>query len=194
MAATAAVALALASGCGGGTRQDAGERALTYRVAVPHASFPAHQDLAERTAMRITVTNTGTRTIPNLTATIQAADRGTTVEAFGLHSEEGDLQSTSRPAWVVDIGPINGETAAPNTWALGRLRPRATKTFVWEVVAVHPGSYRLTYRLGGSLTGISKLELAGGGVPHGSFAVTISHRPAQVRVTPGGKIVRVPND
>jgi hypothetical protein len=192
MAATAAVALTLAAGCGGGTRQDAGERAATYPVAIARASFPAHQDLAERTAMRIAVTNTGTRTIPNVAATIEAAGRGTTVEAFGLHSEEADVQTSSRPAWIVDVGPIGGETASPNTWALGRLAPHATKTFAWDVVAVQPGSYRLVWRLAGSLTGRSQLRVAGGGAPHGSFAVTIGHRAAQVRVTPGGRIVRVP--
>ncbi len=194
MAATTVVALALATGCGGGARQDASEQVVAYSVAVPRATFPAHQDLAERTAMKITVHNTGTRTIPNLAATIEAKGSGTTVEAFGLHSEEGDVQSSSRPVWVVDVGPFNGDTAVPNTWALGRLRPGVTKTFTWEVVAVQPGHYRLGYRLFGSLTGKSTLRLSGGGAPHGSFTVDISHTPAQVRVTKSGKIVRVPTD
>jgi hypothetical protein len=184
----------LANGCGGGSRQDAGEQAAIYPVAVVHATFPSHQQLAERTEMRIAVHNTGTRTIPNLAATIEAAGRGTTVEAFGLHSEEPDVQSSSRPVWVVDVGPINGETALPNTWALGRLAPGATRTFAWHVVAVQPGTYRLGYRLSGSLSGKSRLRLTGGGVPQGSFKVTISHTPAQVRITKGGKIVPVPSD
>jgi hypothetical protein len=184
--------LALASGCGGGTRQDAGEVRATYPVAVPHASFPAHQQLAQRSEMRIVVTNVGTRTIPNVAATIAADNYGTTVEAFAGPARAAHVQSRSRPVWVIEAGPFNGDTAASNTWALGPLRPGATKTFVWHVAAVQAGRYRLTYRLSGSLTGRSRLRLPSGAVPQGSFAVAVSGRPVQTQVRPDGTIVQVP--
>jgi hypothetical protein len=191
-AAFAAVALALAAGCGGGARQDAGERAASYPVAVPLATFPTRQSLAERTEMRIAVRNAGSDTIPNVAATIEAAGRGTTVEAFARHTDEPGVQSSSRPVWVVEAGPYSGEAANANTWALGPLRPGATKTFVWRLAAVEPGRYTLTYRLSGSLSGKSQLRLQGGAVPQGSFTVTIDAKPGRTRVLPDGRIVRVP--
>ena len=191
-AATAATLALAAAGCGGGTRQDHGEAEATYPVTVPSATFPARQSLAEHTQMRIVVRNLGNRTIPNLAATIQAAGGGTETEAFGRLTDATGVASRSRPAWVVDDGPFNGDTAAPNTWALGPLRAHATKTFVWRVSAVRAGDYTLTYRLAGSLTGRSQLRLGNGGVPRGSFKVHVTAKPAQVRVTPAGKIVSVP--
>ena len=191
-AAAAAATLALASGCGGGTRQDHGEAEATFPVAVPSATFPARQSLAQHTEMRIVVRNLGNRTIPNVAATIQAAGGGTETEAFGQLTDASGVASRSRPAWVVDDGPVDGDTAAPNTWALGPLRPHATKTFVWRVSAVRAGDYTLTYRLAGSLTGRSQLRRGDGSVPRGSFKVHVTAKPAQVKVTPAGKIVDVP--
>jgi len=198
--ASAAVALALGAGCGGGTRQDAGEARASYPVAVPLATFPARQSLAQRSELRIAVRNAGTRTIPNVAATIEAARRGTTVEAFAGPAEAANVQSSSRPVWVIEDGPVNGETAGANTWALGSLRPGATKTFVWRVAAVRAGRFQVTYRLSGSLTGRSRLRLsdrgaqrsAAGAVPHGSFTVSVSGRPVQTQVRPDGTIVTVP--
>jgi hypothetical protein len=189
--ASAAVALALGAGCGG-ARQDAGEARATYPVAVPLAAFPAHQRLAQRSELRIAVRNAGARTIPNVAATIEAAGRGTTVEAFAGPADQPNVQSSSRPAWVIEDGPVNGDTAGANTWALGPLRPGATKTFVWKVAAVKAGRYRITYRLSGSLTGRSRLRLGSGAAPQGSFAVAVSGRPVQTQVRPDGTIVRVP--
>jgi hypothetical protein len=191
-ATAAAVALALASGCGGGERQDAGETHATYLVAVPVASFPARQSLAQRTELRIAVRNVGTRTIPDVAATIQAAGHGTAVESFGRHLDQVGVQSSSRPVWVVEDGPSGGDSASSNTWALGPLRPGATKTFRWRLAAVEAGRYKITYRLAGSLNGGSQLRLRSGAVPQGSFTVTISDKPGQTRVRPDGRIVRVP--
>ncbi|HYV17276.1 MAG TPA: hypothetical protein VE972_14780 [Conexibacter sp.] len=191
-AAAAAATLALASGCGGGTRQDHGEAELNYLVAAPVASFPARQSLAQHSEMRIAVRNLGNRTIPNLAVTIAAAGGGTETEAFDFLTDATGVASRSRPAWIVDDGPVDGDTADANTWALGPLRPHATKTFVWHVAAVRAGSYILTYQLAGSLTGRSQLRLRNGGVPRGSFRVQVTRKAAQVHVTPAGKIVSVP--
>ena len=51
------------------------------------------------------------------------------------------------------------------------------------------GSYTLRYSLTGSTTGRSPLRLDDGGTARGSFDVRVSGKPAQVRVTPDGRIV-----
>lgn len=191
-AAALAVASLAMAGCGsGGERQDAGEKEATYAISVADAAFPARQSLAEETEMRITVVNEDDRTIPNLAATIEAAGGGTEVEAFGSLSDQPGLASRSRPVWVVDAGPRSGDTAYANTWAIGPLAPGAEKTFTWRVAAVRPGSYRLTYRLSGSLGGKARLEQEGEAAA-GSFTVAVTGKPRQARITEDGRIVRVP--
>jgi hypothetical protein len=187
-AAAAAVALALA-GCGGA--DEPAEHSVTYSVAIPVRAFPARQRLAERVQLRIDVRNEGSRAIPNLAVTIAGDGRsdGVAVEAFGAALEGEGLSSRSRPVWIVDEAPTSGETAYANTWALGAIKPHRTRSFTWSVVPVRAGSYTLRYRLTGSTTGRSPLQLADGGAARGTFSVHVSGRPAQVRVTPDGRIV-----
>jgi len=182
--------LALA-GCGG-SDGPAPEQAATYPVAVA-ASFPGHQRLAESVELRIAVHNAGTRTIPNVVATIEtgAGPDGTAVQAFGARIEGKGLASHSRPVWIVDAGPHSGDTAYANTWALGAIRPRATRVFTWHVVPVRAGRYTLRYRLAGSTTGRSQLRLRDGGAAAGRLTVHVSGKPAEVRVLQDGTIVPV---
>lgn len=191
-AATAAVALALVAGCGGDDDSDA-EQPASYRVAVPVATFPAQQQLAHEITLEIAVRNTGSRTIPNVAATLltSGAD-GTIAGAFSRIADEEGLASRTRPVWIVDEGPLNGETAFGNTWALGSIRPGRTRTFRWRVVPVRAGRYTLRYRLFGSTTGQSRLRLQNGQAPKGSLKVRVSGEPSQVRVTPDGRVVNVP--
>ncbi|HEX5146360.1 MAG TPA: hypothetical protein VFV85_05000 [Conexibacter sp.] len=188
LAATATVALALV-GCGGSDSSQ--EASATYPVALAQTSFPARQQLAEHVALQLGVRNTGSRTIPNVTVTLQTGTgpNGDSVEAFGSHLDGVGLASHSRPIWIVDSGP--GDTAFANTWALGSIKPGATRTFTWHVVPVRAGHYRLRYRLTGSTTGRSQLRLEDGDVPHGAFSVDVDGAPATVRVTPDGRIVSV---
>jgi hypothetical protein len=190
-AAAAAVALALA-GCGGADEPT--EQSITYSVAIPVRSFPAKQLLAQHVRLRIDVRNEGSRAIPNVAATLStggSAD-GTAVEAFGSELKGKGLASHSRPVWIVDDGPVSGDTAYANTWALGRIAPHKTRSFTWSVVPVRAGRYTLRYSLTGSTTGRSPLRLADGGAARGSFTVEVSGKPAQVRVTPGGRLVATP--
>lgn len=189
-AALAAVAL-LVAGCGG-ERQDANDEDATFRVAVSGAEFPARQQLAEETEMRIVVKNVDDRTIPNLSATIEAAGEGTETVAFGMLTEQPGVSSRSRPVWVVEDGPLSGDTAYSNTWAIGPLEAGEEKTFSWRVAAVVPGTYDVTYRLAGSLTGGAKVELANGAPAAGRFSVDVSRKPRQARIAADGTIVREP--
>lgn len=192
--AAAATALTLAvAGCGGGDeRQDAQDSDATYRVEILDPTFPPRQELAEESEMRITVRNVDDRTIPNVAATLEMDRDGTRTAAFGLRSRDPDLSSRSRPVWILDEGPLSGDSAYGNTWALGPLAPGRSQTFSWRVVAVEPGRYELRYRFAGSLTGGARLETADGEVPQGSFPVYIDRRPGRIRVTADGEIVRIP--
>lgn len=191
-AALAAVALALAgSGCG--SSEPKPEPSATYPVAT-HASFPARQSLAQHAELSLTVRNAGQRTIPNVTVTLtmRGGPDGTAVQAFGSYLAGSDLASHSRPVWIVDAGPVSGNTAFANTWALGRIRAGAMRTFTWRVVPVRAGRYTIDYRLTGSTTGRSQLREVNGDAAHGALTVNISGNPATVRVTPDGRIVSVP--
>jgi hypothetical protein len=172
------------AGCGGGTRQDADEPSGTYRVEVLDASFPTRQSLAEPAVMRLRVHNSGTKAVPDLAVT---------VDAFDAASQQEGLASADRPVWIVDKGPVGGDTAYVNTWAVGRLPAGGTRTFTWHVTAVAPGRHTVSYRVAAGLDGKAKARLAGGGVPEGSITVAISSKPEQARVDPAtGDVVREP--
>ncbi len=185
-----AVALAL-GGCGGSDRPT--ERSMTYTVSIPVRSFPSRQLLAEHVQLRLDVTNEGNRTIPNIAATIATGSgpHGATVTAFGSELEGKGLASHSRPVWIVDDGPVSGDSAYANTWTLGAIAPHKTRSFTWSVVPVRAGRYTLRYSLTGSTTGRSPLRLAGGGAALGKFEVVVNGKPPTVHVTPDGRIVEV---
>jgi hypothetical protein len=188
-AAAAAVALALV-GCGGSDEPQT-EQSITYSVAIPVRSFPARQTLAEHVQLRLDVRNKGTRTIPNVAATIATggSSDGVAVEAFGSRLEGEGLSSRSRPVWIVDDGPAGGDTAYANTWSLGSIAPHETRSFTWSVVPVRAGRDTLRYSLTGSTTGRSPLRLADGDAAGGTFEVRVSDKPPRTRVTPDGRIV-----
>lgn len=181
--------LALA-GCGGADAPKP-EPSATYSVSIPVRSFPARQVLAQHVKLRLDVTNESTRTIPNVAVTIETSEHPG-VEAFGVRIEGKGLASHSRPVWVVDDGPYGGDSAYANTWSLGTIGPHRTRIFSWSVVPIRAGHYTLRYRFTGSTTGRSQLRLQDGSAAGGSFAVNVSGKPAEVRVTGDGKIVAVP--
>ncbi|HEY2282727.1 MAG TPA: hypothetical protein VGH60_04155 [Solirubrobacteraceae bacterium] len=182
---------ALASGCGGGTRQDAHEPDATFTVAVVGRSFPAVQAVARSATMTLRIRNTSSATIPNLAVTI---------DSFGYVSDLPELASSKRPIWVVEQGPGavpkrpvqsqaisppgGGQTAYVNTWALGPLAPRHTQTFAWRVTAVKSGLYTVHYTVAAGLAGRSRARLANGAIPHGHFKVVIARRPPATHVNP----------
>ena len=182
-----ACALAMAA-CGGGERQDANEPSGSFRLEVVSASFPTRQSLADRIQLKIRVKNADTEAVPNVSVTVETeAGSGGAAQAFATDIQRTDVADRSRPIWIVDDTPSGGDTAATNTWALGRLKPGATRTFTWKVTAVRPGDYTLGYTVSPGLTGKARVE---GTDNKGSFRVQISDEPPDARVDDAGNVVR----
>ena len=158
------------------------------------ASFPTKQKLAKSSDLAITVRNAGDETIPNVAVTVDGFDR---------RLDDPDLADPTRPTFVIngqpkDIGgfpeakdasPQGGETAFVNTWALGRLKPGAERTFRWGVTAVQAGPFRIKYTVAAGLHGKAKAIDESGGRPVGEFRGTISDEAPDARVADDGKTV-----
>jgi hypothetical protein len=194
--------LALACGCalglgacGGGERQDENEPEGDYRVKVVNARFPADQKLAKRSNLVIRVRNAETdKTIPNIAVTLKGLD---------VKLDNPELADPKRPQFVIngvpkDIGtfpeskdaaPKGGETAYVDTWALGPLKPGRQKVFRWNVTAVKPGRYRITYRVSAGLDGKAKAVGVNGRAPAGLFIGTVDDEAPDTRVAEDGKTV-----
>ena len=163
--AVAAASALLAAGCGGGTRQDAGEPAGTFAMQVVRASFPAVQSIARQTRFELRGAQHGHP---------HRAERGRDVDSFDYTSHYPELAADKRPVWVIERGPGaiaeppvesqevsppgGGQTAYVNTWALGALAPGKTRTFTWRVVPVKAGTYTVHYTVAAGLAGKAKAQ------------------------------------
>jgi hypothetical protein len=171
---------ALVAGCGGGERQDKNEPSGSFALEVTDASFPAKQTLAEPTKLSIRVKNTDSKTLP---------DVAVTVDSFSSSTKDASLADPQRPVWIVDAGPLGGDSAYVRTWALGPLAPGATKTFTWKVTAVQAGTHTVGDKVSPGLDG--KARAADPAKSSGSFTVDISRKPAPARVDPAtGAVIR----
>ncbi len=181
--------------CGGGERQDADEPDGRFQVKVVNARFPADQKLAKRSNLVIRVRNAETnKTIPNIAVTLKGLD---------VKLDNPELADPKRPVFVIngvpkDIGtfpeskedsPRGGETAYVDTWALGPLKPGRQKVFRWNVTAVRPGRYRITYRVAAGLDGKAKAVGVNGRAPAGLFIGTVENKAPDTRIAADGKTV-----
>jgi hypothetical protein len=170
------------AGCGGGERQDANEKSGTYKVEVISASFPSKQSIAQKSEMQLSVRNADTRTVPDLTVT---------VNAFGRSEQDTRLADEERPVWILDHDPSNSRSAYTNTWSMGPLQPGEERTLTWRVTAIESGVHTLRYQVDAGLNGKAKAQTPAGGAPEGSFTVQISQKPPKSRVDPHtGKVIR----
>ena len=178
----------VAAGCGGGPRQDESERSGSYRLEVANAKFPASQSSAERAADEGQVRHPHTKDAPTLPRPVETppSKAGEGTVAFGQRVDDDRLSDPERPVWVVDEGPVGGDSAATNTWSLGRLEAGQTKTFRWKVTAIQPGDYTIKYSVSPGLNGKAKLA----GNAEGSFQVKIDNKPVPARVNDKGQVVR----
>jgi hypothetical protein len=190
LAACAALAVGLAA-CGGGERQDEDEPRGDFRLDVVSADFPTDQAIAERSTLRIAVRNADSKDVPNVAVTIktQPAKPGGAPVAFAQASEDPGLADPNRPVWILDRGPVGGDTAYTNTWALGRLKPGETKRFEWRVTAVQAGRYTVDYEVAPGLDGKARLANGSNG-GKGSFRVSIDDTPPDARVDDDGNVIR----
>lgn len=190
---------ALLAACGGGGRLDAREPNRSFPMSVVRASFPSAQAVARPTALELEVKNTGSRTVPKVAVT---------VDSFDYTSTYPGNDATKRPIWAIERGPgpkaeppveteevsIPGgaQTAYVNTWALGRLGPGQTQTFVWKLVPVKPGTYTVAYRLAAGLAGRARAVPSSGSLK-GSFTVEVAKAPPKEHVNPAtGKLAPGP--
>ena len=192
--AVAAIALAALAGCGGGEPQDENEPEGDFQVEVVSATFPAKQKLGTSSDLEITVRNAGDEAVPNVAVT---------VAGFSFRREGTDLSDPNRPRFALngrpqevggfpearEAAPEGCETAYVNTWACGELEPGAEATLRWTVTAVASGPYEIDYRVAAGLDGKAKAVVAGGSVPEGSFAGTISDKANHTRIGADGKTV-----
>lgn len=185
------VALAvLISGCGG-TEHDAHEPSGVYHMEVVRASFPAEQAISRDTRLMLVVRNSGTHTIPNVAISLNS---------LSYTSDYPHLAVDKRPVWIVnkapgpvptprvlseEVYPAGGsETAYVNTWALGKLAPGASKSFVWRVTPVKAGNYTVYYTVAAGLDGKARARLASGGPVVGKFVASVAPKPPPTHVDP----------
>jgi hypothetical protein len=197
-AAFGACAALVATGCGGGSRQDSGEQARAYRLLLSEVSFQRNQSVSKPTKLRISVHNAGVRTVPNVAVTI---------DSFSYVEKYPELAANKRPIWIIERGPGTipvrsvqsqavsppggGQTAYVNTWALGPLASHATRTFEWTVVPVKAGTHEVHYRLAAGLAGKAKAVPPKGGQPiEGVLTADIAPAPPSRHVDPAtGRVV-----
>jgi hypothetical protein len=192
----------LAGGCGGGSEQTHGEVKRSYAMRIASATFPAKQSISKPALLRVKVLNEASRTVPNVAIT---------VDSFSYVEKYSELAANKRPVWVVEEGPGSiparpvqsqavsppggGQTAYVNTWALGPLKPKATRTFTWKVVPVKAGTHDIHLTIAAGLAGNARASLArrsssGGGAVTRSFATRIAPLPPSRHVNPEtGRVV-----
>jgi hypothetical protein len=183
------------AGCGGGERQDEDEPEGDFALEVVSASFPERQKLAQRSSLVITVRNAGDEAVPNVAVTVRG---------FSYRATASGLSDPERPQFVLNgvqrqiggfpeakaVAPLGCDTAYVNTWACGRLKPDAEKTFVWKVTAVKAGPYEIAWNVAAGLDGKARAVGAGGGeAPRGTFSGSVSDAVPDVRVADDGKTV-----
>jgi hypothetical protein len=107
--------------------------------------------------------------------------------SFGQGSLDTTLASSARPIWILDRGPVGGDTAYVNTWFVGTVKPGGTRLLTWRLVAARAGSYTVTYRVSPGLTGKGQ---AAAGHSAGSLRVRISDEPVPAHVGAGGRVIQ----
>jgi hypothetical protein len=192
----------VATGCGGGPRQDAQEPSGNFPVKLVTATFPSNQSLAKDSTMEIVVQNAGQKMIPNVSVTVKCgAGLG---GSFSTNSQDTNVADPERPQFVVnkiptatprvnpplDPAPLERSSAYVDTYPLGPLGAGHSATFRWDVSAVKAGPYRLCWRVNAGLYGKAKAVPASGGGPvAGEFKGVIARKAPKATIGPDGKTI-----
>lgn len=158
-----------------------------YTVAVPTATFPASQRIDSGSVMRIDVTNSGPRALPNVAVSLTTDSAGTSAPAFAKPDSQQGLAQAYKSVWIIDEGPVGGASAFSNTWTLGNLPAGATKTFTWRVHPVRGGAFKIHWKVAPSTNG-GKAVFADGAPAEGVLAASISTKPPTATVAPSGRV------
>lgn len=200
------LAFGVAACGGGGERQDADEPVGEFPVDVAKARFPAHQRLAETSDLELSVENVGDQPLPNLAVTIWTGEQKAD-GSFNIRLGDPQLSNPNRPVWILeneypklltpgldrkelDKAPTAGATAAQtDTFQFGELPPGESKTVVWRVTPVRPGTYTVHYEVAAGLEGKARAVTGDGSPVKGEFVVTITDKPPQTCVNEAGEVV-----
>lgn len=201
--------LATLAGCGSGDETPTQE-GTDYTLEVNEASLGTKQRLAETSDLVISVTNVGSETIPDLSATIstRASDlspeqAGIANGSFSIRIDREDVAIRTRPVWILnaDWPRLNGastaagaERAQTNTYAFGELPPGEQATMVWNLNAVQTGNYIVSWRLSPGLASNDRAVDSTGAPVGGEIQVEIIGQPEKLRVDEKGDVVPVPSN
>ena len=153
---------ALLSACGGSS-SDSNEPAGNYQVKVTKATFPPKQFVGQTSLMRIDVTNTGKKTVPALSVTVNIEGKegeGAQIP-FAVHDPAAGLANADRPVWVLaatyprlagSSEPGGATTSSPRPSPSARVKKGHSVEAVWKLCAVRPGKYTVGYEIGAGLT------------------------------------------
>lgn len=197
---SAALAVAALLAACGGSSSDSNEHPGTYQVKVTGASFPGRQFVGQTSLMKIGVENDGKKTVPTLTVTIKIEGKqGETAQIpFSVHEPDPELANGDRPVWVLSATyprragssePGGAQTASPNTYSFGPLKPGKSIEAVWKLSASRPGKYTVAYEVGAGLTAETKAKTSSGVAPGGSFVADITTELPETEVNGAGEIV-----
>lgn len=197
----AAVALSLVvAGCGGGeATPDSTEASGDFPVEVTRATFPERQNVAGTTDLTLAVKNAGDEEIPELAITVWTGAGGVGASkasgSFNVRTDVKGSDSRTLPVWVPtagfpkllegDVTPKNAESAPSagaeaaqtDTFAFGALEAQKSRTVVWRMTPVRPGTYTVHYVINAGLKGNAKAVTADGESAGGSFDVKIGNEP-----------------
>jgi hypothetical protein len=107
--------------------------------------------------------------------------------------EQGPGSNARPPVESQEVSqPGSGVTAYVNTWALGPLAAKQTRTFRWVVMPVKAGTHVVHYSVAAGLAGRSRAQASKGSLS-GQFEVKIAAKPPSRHVNPNtGKVVPGP--
>jgi hypothetical protein len=199
---SAVLAMAVFLAACGGSSSDSNEAAGKYPVKVTDASFPSKQFVGQTSLMKIDVENTGKKTVPSLTVTVNIMGKegeGAQIP-FAVHDPQPGLATNARPVWVLaatyprlsgSSEPGGAATASDRTYSFGPVKPGKTVEAVWKLSAVRAGKYTLGYEISAGLNGEAKAETSSGAVPGGTFVTDITTELPETEVNGAGEIVEI---
>jgi hypothetical protein len=193
---------ALLAACGGGKESDSNERPGNYKVAVTDATFPTRQAIGQTSLMQIDVKNTGDKTVPALTVTVNIqGKKGEEAQIpFAIHDTQAGLAGPDRPVWVLAAtyprrvgsnAPGGAETSNAKTYSFGPLKPGKSVEAVWKLSAVRAGKYTVGYEVDAGLSGEARAKTSSGVRPGGTFMTHISTELPETEVNAAGEIVEI---